>query len=327
MARLSGSLATVQQAADSARAREEEARATGRELAERARRAEALCAEYEADIGQVSSCLRLFECPCVVGFAHCRCCSDSMLSLPSLSMHHWCQHATTIPHPCHSSFACHLQLRATREGAAAHVGQLEDVVSQLRTELEARRQEVEQLTTLSLRGDATVQEYMSNLKVGWERPPAVLGHCKRNDSPHEAYIAVLDALEFARHARDTDTSTMPNPMVSSRSESGYFGPPLQAMSADLRAAEMRIADLISEVAAREDALARASAEAADLRRVVASLDGERDGLQVRIWCMYAMLCGRTGLAGVDEGWLWIRKAAAHKHDLTSCSAGRARLQG
>ena len=31
--------------------------------------------------------------------------------------------------------------------------------------MEARRHEVEQLSTLSLRGDATVQEYMANLKV------------------------------------------------------------------------------------------------------------------------------------------------------------------
>lgn len=46
-------LAAAQQAAEAARAREEEARASGRELAERARKAAALAAEYEADIGQV----------------------------------------------------------------------------------------------------------------------------------------------------------------------------------------------------------------------------------------------------------------------------------
>lgn len=44
----------AEQVAEGARAREEEARASGRELAERARKAEALVAEYEADIGQVS---------------------------------------------------------------------------------------------------------------------------------------------------------------------------------------------------------------------------------------------------------------------------------
>lgn len=60
----------------------------------------------------------------------------------------------------------HSQLRAAREGGSAQLVQLEDVIGQLRAELEVRHQEVEQLTTLSLRGDATVQEYMSNLKVG-----------------------------------------------------------------------------------------------------------------------------------------------------------------
>lgn len=42
-----------------------------------------------------------------------------------------------------------------------------------RRDLDARRSEVEQLTTLSLRGDATVQEYMANLKVGDGLPGVV----------------------------------------------------------------------------------------------------------------------------------------------------------
>jgi len=42
-----------------------------------------------------------------------------------------------------------------------------------------------------------------------------------------------------------------------------------------------MADLVAELAAREDVTARAQAEVADLRRVVASMDGERDALQVR----------------------------------------------
>lgn len=106
--RVTGMLQVAEQVAEGARAREEEARTSGRELAERARKAEALVAEYEADIGQ---------------------------------------------------------LRAAREGSAAHIKQLETMLGQMREELEARRQEVEQLTTLSLRGDATVQEYMANIKA------------------------------------------------------------------------------------------------------------------------------------------------------------------
>ncbi|KAJ9515516.1 hypothetical protein QJQ45_021666, partial [Haematococcus lacustris] len=111
------------------------------------------------------------------------------------------------------------QLRAAREGATSHIRQLEGSLTSLRGELEARRQEVEQLTTLSLRGDATVQEYMSNLK---------------------------------------------------------------AMSGDLRAAEMRIADLVSELAGCQDALGRAAAESADLRQLVNTLDQERDNLQAEL---------------------------------------------
>ncbi|KAF5840897.1 hypothetical protein DUNSADRAFT_15097 [Dunaliella salina] len=143
--RVTGMLQVAEQVAEGARAREEEARISGRELAERARKAEALVAEYEADIGQ---------------------------------------------------------LRAAREGSAAHIKQLETMLGQLRGELEARRQ---------------------------------------------AMSADLRAAE--------------------------------AMSADLRAAEMRVADLVSELAAQEDAMGRAQAEAADLRRVVAAMDSERDGLQ------------------------------------------------
>ncbi len=59
----------------------------------------------------------------------------------------------------------HAQLAAAREGMAAHIKELEAGLSGVRAELEARRVEVEQLTLLGLRGDATVQEYMSNIKV------------------------------------------------------------------------------------------------------------------------------------------------------------------
>jgi hypothetical protein len=43
---------------------------------------------------------------------------------------------------------------------------------------------------------------------------------------------------------------------------------------------MRVADLVAELAAREDSSSRAEAAVADLKRVVAGLDGERDALQV-----------------------------------------------
>lgn len=52
------------------------------------------------------------------------------------------------------------------------------------------------------------------------------------------------------------------------------------MSGDLRAAEMRCADLVSELAARDDAAARLASEAAELRRLVGAMDADRDALQV-----------------------------------------------
>lgn len=39
------------------------------------------------------------------------------------------------------------------------------MVSRLRAENEAKRKEIDQLTTLTLKGDATVQEYMKNMKT------------------------------------------------------------------------------------------------------------------------------------------------------------------
>ena len=58
------------------------------------------------------------------------------------------------------------QLRSARESDLLHIRRFEEACGELRGEVEARRHEVEQLSTLSLRGDATVQEYMANLKVG-----------------------------------------------------------------------------------------------------------------------------------------------------------------
>jgi hypothetical protein len=43
---------------------------------------------------------------------------------------------------------------------------------------------------------------------------------------------------------------------------------------------MRVGDLVGEIAARDEALGALRAEVADLRRVVAGLDSERDALQV-----------------------------------------------
>jgi len=54
------------------------------------------------------------------------------------------------------------------------------------------------------------------------------------------------------------------------------------MSSELRAAELRMQDLVSELDQRDEALHRTSLERDDLRRVVGGLDAERDGLQAEL---------------------------------------------
>ena len=56
------------------------------------------------------------------------------------------------------------------------------------------------------------------------------------------------------------------------------------MSSELRASEMRMSDLVSELGQAEEELHRTRMERDDLRRVVGGLDSERDGMQVRGGC-------------------------------------------
>ncbi len=55
--------------------------------------------------------------------------------------------------------------RSEQERLKHRARQAEDYVTGLRRQLDDRSREVEQLTTLSLKGDATLQEYMAQLTV------------------------------------------------------------------------------------------------------------------------------------------------------------------
>ena len=57
------------------------------------------------------------------------------------------------------------QCRSEHERLKHRARQAEDHVTGLRRQLDDRSREVEQLTTLSLKGDATLQEYMAQLTV------------------------------------------------------------------------------------------------------------------------------------------------------------------
>ena len=60
---------------------------------------------------------------------------------------------------------CDLLSRSEQERLKHRARQAEDQVTSLRRQLDDRSREVEQLTTLSLKGDATLTEYMAQLTV------------------------------------------------------------------------------------------------------------------------------------------------------------------
>jgi hypothetical protein len=67
-----------------------------------------------------------------------------------------------------SAYAALGAVQVRRQLEAAHKASAESraKAARLAGELAARGAEVEQLTSLSLRGDATLQDYMASLKVG-----------------------------------------------------------------------------------------------------------------------------------------------------------------
>lgn len=71
--------------------------------------------------------------------------------------------------PCQLANACKTSSsyvgRSEQERLKHKTRQAEDHVTGLRRQLDDRSREVEQLTTLSLKGDATLQEYMAQLTV------------------------------------------------------------------------------------------------------------------------------------------------------------------
>lgn len=60
--------------------------------------------------------------------------------------------------------------RSEQERLKHKTRQAEDHVTGLRRQLDDRSREVEQLTTLSLKGDSTLQEYMAQLTVSYSLP-------------------------------------------------------------------------------------------------------------------------------------------------------------
>lgn len=66
--------------------------------------------------------------------------------------------------------------RSEQERLKHRARQAEDQVTGLRRQLDDRSREVEQLTTLSLKGDATIQEYMAQLTVSQTEISQAVAH-------------------------------------------------------------------------------------------------------------------------------------------------------
>lgn len=123
---------------------------------------------------------------------------------------------------------------------------------------------MEQLTSLSLRGDATLQEYMTHLKV---RPHVVC--CLRSCSP----CRLLTELPPSKHAKLCQHHQ--------HTHGGCLNLTLlrpQSLSAQLRSRELSLADAESQLAAKDEALAAAGQEMANMHKALAALDRQRDEL-------------------------------------------------
>jgi hypothetical protein len=152
---MQGLLAAAEDAARASRQREDAARAQGREFADRARRAETLCEEAESELAQVWEEAGWGREPLAPrlprGLAGTpeRAAAGPCAPLAALLMR--------APRP---------QVRAQLEASQAALSEAKAARAGAAAQLAAKDAAVDALTTLSLRGDAAVQEYMSNVKVG-----------------------------------------------------------------------------------------------------------------------------------------------------------------
>ena len=82
----------------------------------------------------------------------------------------------------------HSSCRSEQERLKHKARQAGDHVTGLRRQLDDRSREVEQLTTLSLKGDATLQEYMSQLTVSLLSFMKLLGLCAQAFGCHLEHV-------------------------------------------------------------------------------------------------------------------------------------------
>lgn len=132
--------------------------------------------------------------------------------------------------------------------------------------------EVEQLTSLSLRGDATLQEYMSHLKVcvcvcgGGVRVCVGLSPCPQTLCQQLVWLICLRWAK-SHHKHATCLCPLPDTLHHAHDSHCVICKRLQSLSAQLRSRELSLADAESQLAAKDEALAAAGQETSNMHKV------------------------------------------------------------
>jgi hypothetical protein len=160
-----------------------------------------------------------------------------------------------------------MQVRRQLEAAHKVSAESRAEAARLAGELAARGAEVEQLTSLSLRGDATLQDYMASLKVG--HAPQLC--CQ--------YASLSFDMEMRKQAVGDRLCIIAAPHCVSAYRAYFCGHSnvllltyitpavLQSLSSDVRSLQLELADARSQLEAKDDALAAAGAETANMHKV------------------------------------------------------------
>ncbi|GMH37469.1 hypothetical protein BSKO_05342 [Bryopsis sp. KO-2023] len=163
------------------------------------------------------------------------------------------------------------QLRAHQDMERARLQNLDETTSRLRSENDAKRKEVDQLTTLTLKGDATVQEYMKNMKTVGASLRAAEVHIKELESEvagHEVAEVKsqeqIEDLKSALHALDQDRDRLQDELDSKDEEIAH-------MKDEMDLGREQLDEVKKLVASTETQLSRAAQRIEDLEEEVVIL--------------------------------------------------------
>eukprot|EP00803_Ostreobium_quekettii_P006651 evm.model.scf_534.11 EVM.evm.TU.scf_534.11 scf_534:64730-78765(+) len=164
-----------------------------------------------------------------------------------------------------------LQVRSQNEANKARAQHLDELNTKIRTELDNRRKEVEQLTTLSLKTDATVQEYMKNLKTtsaSLKAAQAQISHLEdevqQRDGALEQTAVEISDLGKTIQALDAERDRLQDELDSKTEAEAQ-------MRAELEASHRALQEASNIISATEGRLSQSSDRIRDLEDEILSL--------------------------------------------------------